>query len=56
MGNDRFTEHAQNLLGCKKCNLRKVVGNLEMPTGCEISVIAQEGLKHVIIMLCIDIT
>ena len=44
MGNDRFTEHAQNMLGCEKCNLRKAVGNLEMPIGCEISVIAQEGL------------
>ena len=45
MGNDRFTEHAQTLLGCEKCNLRKAVGILEMPIGCEISVIAQEGLK-----------
>ena len=44
MGNDRFTEHAQNLLGCEKCNLRKAVGILEMPIWCEISVIAQEGL------------
>ena len=44
MGNDRFTEYAQNLLGCGKCNLRKAVGNFEMPIGCEISVIAQEGL------------
>ena len=54
MGNDRFTEHAQSLLGCKKCNLRKAVGNLEMPIGCEISVIAQEVLKHVIIVLYIN--
>ena len=45
MGNDRFTEHAQNLLGCDKCKLRKAVGILEMPIGCEISVIAQEVLK-----------
>ena len=45
MGNDRSTEHAQNLQGCEKCNLRKAMGNLEMPIGCEISVIAQEGLK-----------
>ena len=44
MGIDRFTEHAQNLLGCEKCNLRKAVGNLEMPIECEISVIVQEGL------------
>ena len=44
MGNDRFTEHAQNLLGCEKCNLRKAVGILEMSNGCEISVIVQEGL------------
>ena len=44
MGNDRFTEHAQNLLGCEKCNLRKAVGSLEMPIGCEINVIIQEGL------------
>ena len=42
MENDRFTEHAQNLQGCEKCNLRKAVGNLEMPNGCEISVIGQE--------------
>ena len=41
MGNDRFTEHAQNLLGCEKCDLRKAVGNLEMAIGCEISVIVQ---------------
>ena len=45
MGNDRFTEHAQNPLRCEKCNLRKAVGNLEMPIECEISVIVQEGLK-----------
>ena len=56
MGKDRFTEHAQNQMGCEKCNLRKAVGNLEMPYGCEISVIAQEELKHVMIMLCIIIT
>ena len=45
MVNGKFTEHAQNMQGCKKCNLRKAVGNLEMPYGCEITVIAQEGLK-----------
>ena len=45
MGTDKFTEHAQNLQGCEKCNLRKAVGNLEMPYGCEITVIVQEGLK-----------
>ena len=45
MGNDRFTEHAQNLLGCEKCNLMKAVGNLEMSIGCKISVIVQEGLE-----------
>ena len=45
MGNGKLTEHAQNLQGCEKCNLRKAVGNLEMPYGCEITVIAQEGLK-----------
>ena len=39
-----FTEHAQNLLGCEKCDLRKAVGNFEMPSGCEISIIVQEGL------------
>ena len=49
MGNGKFTEHAQNLQGCEKCNLRKAVGNLELPYGCEITVIAQEGLKHVIL-------
>ena len=29
MGNGKLTEHAQNLQGCEKCNLRKAVGNLE---------------------------
>ena len=47
MGNGKLTEHAQNLQGCEKCNLRKAVGNLELPHGCEITVIAQEGLKTV---------
>ena len=46
MGNGKLTEHAQNLQGCEKCNLRKAVGNLELPYGCEITVIAQEGLKN----------
>ena len=46
MGNGKLTEHAQNLQGCEKCNLRKAVGNLELPYGCEITVIVQEGLKH----------
>ena len=46
MGNDKLTEHAQNLQGCKKCTLRKAVGNLELPYGCEITVIVQEGLKN----------
>ena len=45
MGNGKLTEHAQNLQVCEKCNLRKAVGNLEMPHGCKITVIAQEGLK-----------
>ena len=45
MGNGMLTEHAQNLKGCEKCNFRKAVGNLEMPYGCEITVIAQDGLK-----------
>ena len=45
MENGKLTEHVQNLQGCKKCNLRKAVGNLESPYGCEITVIAQEGLK-----------
>ena len=47
MGSGKLTEHAKNLQGCEKCNLRKAVGNLEMPCGCEITVIAQEGLKTV---------
>ena len=33
MGEGKLTEHAQNLQGCEKCNLRKEVGNLEMPYG-----------------------
>ena len=45
MGNGKLTEHARNLQGCDKCNLRKAVGKLELPYGCEITVIAQEGLK-----------
>ena len=45
MGNGKLTEHAQNLQGCEKCNLRKVVGNLKLPYGCDITVIVQEGLK-----------
>ena len=56
MGKDRFTEHAQNLQGCEKCNLRKAVGNLEMAIGCEISVVVQEVLKHVILLLYINKT
>ena len=53
MEKDRFTEHAQNLQGCEKCNQRKAVENLEMPIGCEISVIMQEVLKiHYIIVIC----
>ena len=46
MGNGKLTEHAQNLQRCEKCNLRKAVGNLELPYWCEIAVIAQEGLKN----------
>ena len=45
MGYGKLTEHAQNLQGCEKYNLRKAVGNLEMPYGCEITVIVQGGLK-----------
>ena len=45
MGNGKLTEHAQNLQQCEKCNLRKAVGNFELPYGCEITVIVQEGLK-----------
>ena len=54
MGNGKLTEHAQNLQGCKKCNLRKAVGNLKLPYGCEITVIAQEGLKPVILVCYIS--
>ena len=50
MGNVKFTEHFQNMQGSEKCNLRKAVGNLEMPYGCEITVIAQEGLKYVVLV------
>ena len=46
MRNGKLTDHAQNLQWCEKCNLRKAVGNLEMPYGCEITVLAQEGLKN----------
>ena len=46
MWNGKLTEHAQNLQGCEKYNLRKAVGILELPYGCEITVIVQEGLKN----------
>ena len=46
MGKGKLTEHAQNLQGCEKCNLRKAVGNIYLPYGCEITVIVQEGLKY----------
>ena len=55
MGNGKFTEHAQNLQGCEKCNLSKAVGNVEISYGCEITVIAQEGLKHVILVCYINL-
>ena len=48
MGNGRLTVYAQKLQGCEKCNLRKAVGNLEMPYRCEITVIAQEVLKKLL--------
>ena len=50
MGNGKLTEHTQKLQGCEKCNLRKAVGNLEMPYGCEITVVVQDGLKSVILV------
>ena len=28
LGKAKLTEHAQNLHGCEKCNLRKAVGNI----------------------------
>ena len=54
MGNGKLTEHAQNLQGFEKCNLRKAVGNWELPYGFEITVIAQEGLKTVILVCYIS--
>ena len=45
MGKGKLTEHAQNLQGCEKCNLRKAVGIINYPMGVKITVIAQEGLK-----------
>ena len=54
MGNGKLTEPAQNLQGHEKCNLRKAVGNFEMPYGCEITVIVQEGLKTVILVCYIS--
>ena len=50
MGNGKLTQHAHNLQGCEKCNLRKAVGNLELTYRCEITVIVQEGLKTVILV------
>ena len=52
MGNGKLTEHTQKLQGCEKCNLMKAVGNLEFPYGCEITVIAQEGLKKTVVLVC----
>ena len=46
MGKGKLTEDAQNLKGCEECNLRKAVGNIQLPYGCEITVIVQEGLKN----------
>ena len=48
MGNDKLIEHAQKLQGCEKCNPRKPVGNLELPYGCEITVIARVLCKAVL--------
>ena len=31
MGKGKLTEHAQNLQGCEKCNLRNVVGKIHKP-------------------------
>ena len=45
MANGKLSEHAQNLHRCKNYNLRKAVGNLEMPYGCQITVMAQKGIK-----------
>ena len=50
MGKGKLTEHAQNLKGCEKYNLRKAVGNIQLPYGCEITVIVQGGLKTTLLM------
>ena len=55
MRSGKLTEHAQNLQGCEKCNLRKAVGNLELPYGCEITVIAQEGLKTIVLTIALSL-
>ena len=54
MANGKLTEHAQNLQQCEKCNLRKAVGNVELPFGYEITVIVQEGLKTVLLVCYIS--
>ena len=46
MGNGRLTEIAQNIQGCEKCNLRKAVGNLELPYGCEITVVINNPTQN----------
>ena len=46
MGKAKLTEHAQSLQGCEKCNLRKAVGIIKLPYGCENYCIVQEGLKN----------
>ena len=53
-GNGKLSEHAKNPRGCEKCNLWKAVGNLELPYGCEITVIVQEELKTVILVCYIS--
>ena len=55
MGNGKLTEHAQNLHRCEKCNLRKAVGNFELPYGCEITVIVHEGLKNCYISMLYEL-
>ena len=44
MGKGKLTEHAQNLKGCEKCNLRKAV-EIFNTLWVGITVIVQEGLK-----------
>ena len=46
MGKDKLTEHAQNLKGCEKCNLRKAVGNISPQASQEDSALSLSAISQ----------